>query len=107
MTKNKYITPERLSDPQYGAAIRLFNAVGRGHAYVEKFGIDKERLLSDSRKWSTGEQIVVKVALDIFEPGCVTAYGYVPANVGEIVGTLDSRLYPAVVDAMAFARRGR
>lgn len=107
MTQNKYITPERLSDRRYGAAIRLFDAIRRGHSYVERYGIDKERLLRDSRKWSDGEKIVVKVALDLFDPGCVAANGYVPAHAGEIVGVLDDRLYPAVLSAIQFAREGR
>jgi hypothetical protein len=48
--------------------------------------------------------ILIKVAMDLFNPGCVRANGHTDAGAGEIAGWLDPRNFRAVVNAMLIAR---
>lgn len=101
---NLFIIEGRRNDPQYAAAIHLFHAIGRGHEYIVQGGIDNEQLLEDSRAWSHGEQIVIKIALDLFDPGCVPASGAKSAGWGEAGAVLSDRLISAVTEAIRIIR---
>lgn len=101
---NRHVTADRWSNPQYGAAFYLFTRVPRAFGFVTDAGIEKAALLQASGTWSHGEQILVRVALDLFDPGCVRARGYRDASVGEIVGVLDADSLQVVLTAMQIAR---
>jgi hypothetical protein len=102
--QNTYMTAERWRDGQYGAAFHIFMKIGRGTEYVVGAGIEKAALLEAAGRWSHGEQIMVKVALDLFDPGCVAANGHRPANVGDLAGVLDSGNFKTVVEAIQISR---
>jgi hypothetical protein len=101
---NPHVTPQRWSDAQYGAALYLFTREARAFRYVTGDGIDKDGLLRACRAWSTSEAIIIKVAMELFDPGCVRSSGYGDATVGEIVSWLDATSFIAVVNAMQIAR---
>src|SRR5690606_27442401 len=78
---NVHVTAERWRDPQYAAAFYVFSRMRFSDkrracfARVESAGIDKAGLLEEARAWSHGERVLVKIALDLFDPGCVAAAG--------------------------------
>src|SRR5690606_41259009 len=73
--------------------------------YVHHDGIDKEGLLAESRAWSHGEQVLVKIALDLFDPGCVVSAGHPPAGWGEVAYLLDRENMAIVLTALRIARQ--
>lgn len=101
---NAAVTRSRWEDPQYGAAFYLFAHEPRAFDYVTPDGIEKETLLAAARTWSTTEQILIKVALDLFDPMCVRDAGFQDASAGEIAGSLDGAQFRAVVKAIQIAR---
>jgi hypothetical protein len=105
--KNVHITPEMRADPEYGAALIIFDKIKEGHSFIDVrgVGIDKEGLLN-RRGWSSGEWIMVRIALDLFDRGCVKKYGFEPASVGEMVHVLDTDWYRVVLEAVNHRRRG-
>ncbi len=98
--------PYAAADRQHAAAAVLFEKVHRAWAYCDDHGgIDKKALLDSAvLKWSDGELILVKSALDLFDPGCVSRAGYRPAHAGEIARVLDDGFYAAYLEALAIAR---
>lgn len=67
--QNVHITEERRQNPKLAAALHVFDAIGHGHSYIHPFGIAKCPLLRDSQELSRREQIMVAMALEIFEKG--------------------------------------
>lgn len=67
-------------------------------------GVDKETLLAAAGSWSSGEALITKIALDLFDPGCVAELGYEVPGPGRMCGTLDEDSYDAVANAMRIAR---
>ena len=103
-TTKPHITPERRRDPQYAAAIHIFDKLGWGHRYIVPEGIDKAGLLRALRGSSHGEQIMMKVALDLFDPGCVAAHGCEPAGWGKATAVLDPSNLKIIIEAMHIVR---
>ena len=101
---NPHITPARRQDSQYGAALYVFDAIGRGHDCVIAEGIDKEGLLRASGAWAHGEQVLIRIALDLFDRGCVRGNGFTPASIGEMVDVLDPSGFRTAVEAIQIAR---
>ena len=102
---NTSVPSERLREPRLSAAMHIFNTIERGGRYVNHGGIDIERLLRGiDGTWSHGAQIMAKIALDLFDPGCVAANGYKPAGWGEAAKVLDSGNLQTVIEAMHIAR---
>lgn len=97
-------------DRQYAAAYFLLSRLRwdeKRHAafsYITENGIEKGKLLRAIRAWSHGEQIIVKVALDLFDPGCVRQNRARVPDVGEIAGVLDSGHMRDVIGAIRIAR---
>ena len=87
---NPHVTPQRWNDAQYGAAFLVFAGAlnGRPFGLVVEDGIDKAALLSAG--WSYSEDILVRAALDLFDPGCVQDHGQTPAAAWEILYRLDA-----------------
>ena len=104
ITQNPHITPARLRDSQYAALFYVFDKLGRGHRFVVAEGINKAALLKESGTWSRGEQIMIKIALDLFDPGCVAENGYKPAGWGEAAAVLDGANLRTVIEAMHIVR---
>jgi hypothetical protein len=98
------------TDQQYAAAYYLFTCLRWPEkrravfGYVIEYGIDKAGLLKAIRPWSHGEQILVKVALDLFDPGCVKALRHKPAGFGEAVNVLDDEHIDEIITAIRIAR---
>lgn len=106
---NPHVADRWLSG-HYAAAFVAFEALGKGgapFAYVCEDGIDKVALLEAAGVWSYSEQILVKAALDLFDPGCVAKLGHTPANSYEILVRLDRRQREALLTAARLARVGR
>jgi len=97
---------KRRRDSQYAAAARIFDFIARCWAYADDDGVRKQDLLDTAGAWSQGEYILVRIALDLYDPGCVIEHGHSSANVGEIAGALDDRFYNVYQDAMRLARAG-
>jgi hypothetical protein len=95
---------ERKLSSQYGAAALVFDFVPRCWAFCDDHGVRKGDLLEAARAWSHGEQILIKVALDLFDPGCVRQNGHVPADAGEIANVLGDRFFSVFCQAMRMAR---
>lgn len=98
------LSPSRWRDPQYGAAGYLFTIAASARHYISDQGIRKADLLRDARAWSSGEWVLVRVGLDLFDPGCVEELGAPPAHLGEIVAKLDGNWLRAVWTAVLIAR---
>lgn len=98
------------SDRQYAAALFLFACLrwpDKRRACFDQmslYGIEKGKLLRQIRAWSHGEQVLIKVALDLFDPGCVRNFRHRPAGFGEAVSVLDSGHMDDVITAMRIAR---
>ena len=101
---NPHVTAERWRDPQYAAAFYIFARFPECFQFVIREGIDKAGLLKAIRAWSHGEQVMVKIELDLFDPGCVREFKATPAGWGEAVNLLDAGNMKAVFDAMRIAR---
>jgi len=105
MLANPHVTEYRLRDPQYGAAIWLLARIGPGTAkFFCDEGIEIAALLEVSGAWSHGEQVMVRIALDLFFPGCVEANDHPPAGWGEAAGVLDTSNMQRVYGAIRIAR---
>ena len=108
---NVHVTAERWRDPQYAAAFYVFSRMRFSDkrracfARVESAGIDKAGLLEDARAWSHGERVLVKIALDLFDPGCVAAAGHAPAGWGEAANVLDRENMDTALAALRLARQ--
>jgi hypothetical protein len=100
---NPHITPDRRRNPQYAAAFHIFDTLGMGHSYVGAEGINAKTLLRDSEVWSSSERIMVRIALELFNPKAVTAFGYTSATFGEAIEVLDDRSLRAVIEAIQIA----
>jgi hypothetical protein len=95
----------RQCDPQYAAAAVLFDRVPLAWEYCLDYGVKKAELLEAAvRTLSHGEEVLIKVALDLFHPGCVQRCGHTPASVGEIIAILDSSGYRAFCKALTIVR---
>jgi hypothetical protein len=97
---------KRRTDPQYAAAAIIFDEVPAAWQYCVDGGVHKAELLEASGVWSHGEQILVRVALDLFDPGCVLRCGHTPAHMGEITNVLGSDFFGVFLEAVSVARRG-
>jgi hypothetical protein len=100
---NPHITAERRRNPQYAGALHIFDKLGRGHAQIVERGIDASSLLSASETWSSSERIMMRIALDLFNPRVVQACGYAPTTFGEAVDVLDTQNLHTVIEAMQIA----
>jgi hypothetical protein len=96
---------KRRSDPQYAAAAIIFDKVPCAWQYCVDGGVHKAMLLEASSVLSHGEQILIKVALDLFDPGCVVRCGHAPAHMGEITNVLGSDFFGVVLEAVSLARQ--
>ena len=107
---NPYVSIDRWRDQQYGAAFYLFACLRWADkrrscfSFVVSGGIEKGKLLRTIRPWSHGEQILVKVALDLFDPGCVKENRGKPVDFGEAASVLDSGHIQHVINAVHIAR---
>lgn len=101
---NPHVTPERSRDPQYAAAFHIFDKLRCGYRFVVAEGINKAGLLRALRGGSHGELLMAKVALDLFDPGCVAEIGYDPAGWGEVTAVLDGDNLRTVIEAMYIVR---
>lgn len=106
------VDPRQLLDPQYAALIHLADTpllAGRLEPFLwwdgaHLRGVMKEEALRASGAWSHGEQILLKIALDLFDPGCVVAAGHANPGWGEVAGTLSTEPFRAAVAALTIAR---
>jgi hypothetical protein len=71
---------------------------GKAAAYVTGRDVDTTGLARAARKWSSGERLLVDVALALWR-------GTGPVDLGALVTTLDGPFWQAALDAVA-ARRG-
>jgi hypothetical protein len=105
-TVNPWITAERRDDRRLGAAVMLLEAI-EFESCVTADGIDSGAVLKEIGKWSHGEQIIAKLALDLSDPGCLEAGGHTAPRMAEICRVLDDRLFETVIMAMRHNRRMR
>lgn len=107
---NPHVTAERWHDQQYAAAFYIFSQLrwrdkrAACFAHVVEHGIEKAKLLKVIRAWSHGEQVLVKIALDLFDPGCVKENRGRPVDFGEAANILDAENLETVFNAVRIAR---
>jgi hypothetical protein len=95
---------KRLYDRQYAAAAQVFDLLPAAWAYCNKDGVLKKSLLDASAEWSHGEQVLIKVALDLYDPGCVRGNGHETADIGEVVNVLTGAFYRCFIEAVNLAK---
>lgn len=95
---------KRLGSEQYAAAAFIFDFLPRAWSFTDDGGVRKAELLDAARAWSHGEQILIKSALDLYDPGCVEYHGHTPAGVGEIAGVLGDEFFDVLLRAVRIAR---
>ena len=107
---HEHATTSRWNDPQYGAAFYIFSSFPDPSVcefcwrHVDSGGIETQKLLEATAPWSHGERLLVKAAVDLFQPGGVQRFGHRPANLGEIANTLDDEQLQVVLNALKVVR---
>jgi hypothetical protein len=93
----------RRTDAEYVAAVHVLTApilAARTPGYITPDGIRFDRLLEASRSWSHGEQLLVDVALDLWN-------GDGKSTPMDLIRSLDDGNFDRVLEAIALRRGTR
>lgn len=85
--------------------LELLRMVPRAAAFVAHDGPDVERMLGTLGTWSRGEQIMIKVALDLHDPGCVEESGREPATINDLILSIDDANFATVFAGIVLLRK--
>lgn len=104
-----HLTQREWRDRQWGACLYLFHTMRNPEHERACFGhvgpgIDKARLMNLASTWSRSEYLMIRLALDLFDPGCVVEYGHPPAAIGECIAVLDDENLFRYRTALAIAK---
>lgn len=103
-----HVTQHEWLDRQWGAALFVFHSMRNPDIERACFdhvgpGIDKAGLLELASSWARSEYLMIRLALDLFDPGCVVEHGHRPPAVGECVEVLDEENLARLRMALAIA----